>query len=206
MINIEFNIDGEKQSFDVPTGWDEVSVKKSAALTNISRDGRTEIEIIVDIVSILGEIDPDIIYMLTTEQFNQIIDVVKFTTEKIDSELKDSIIIDGEEYFLKKDFTQLTMGEIISIETILKQYENSVAPAMAKLLCIFLRKKKENGNLESFKNSFIERESLFENVLITDVNNLFLFFLDGKNLSQNNTKDYSEKENQNQKSEIDLQN
>ena len=206
MINIEFNIDGEKQSFDVPTGWDEVSVKKSAALTNISRDGRTEIEIIVDIVSILGEIDPDIIYMLTTEQFNQIIDVVKFTTEKIDSELKDSIIIDGEEYFLKKDFTQLTMGEIISIETILKQYENSVAPAMAKLLCIFLRKKKENGNLESFKNSFMERESLFENVLITDVNNLFLFFLDGKNLSQNNTKDYSENENQNQKSEIDLQN
>jgi hypothetical protein len=51
---------------------------------------------------------------------------------------------------------------------------------MAKLLCIFLRKKKENGKLESFKNSFMEREELFENVMISDVNNLFLFFLDGK--------------------------
>ena len=87
----------------------------------------------------------------------------------------------------------------------LKQYENNIAPAMAKLLCIFLRKKKENGSLETFKNSFMEREILFEEVIISDVNDLFLFFLDGENLSQNNMKDYLENQKSNQESEIDFQ-
>jgi hypothetical protein len=206
MRNILINLDGEDYSFDVPTGWNEVSVKNAARLTAVEKENRTEIEIVADIISILSGIDIEIIYMLTSEQFNEIVEVIKFTTEKVDGELVDSVIIDDEEYFLKKDFTQLTMGEIISIETILGQNNNNIAPAMAKLLCIFLRKKKENGHLESFKKSFMERESKFENVIITEVNNLFLFFLDGNNSSHKNTKDYLENQNQKVENEIDLQN
>jgi len=52
----------------------------------------------------------------------------------------------------------------------------------------------------------MERESKFENVIITEVNNLFLFFLDGNNSSHKNTKDYLENQNQKVENEIDLQN
>jgi len=206
MINLIIDLDGEEKEFSIPTSWNEVSVKKAAKLAEIQVSNKTDIESAADIVSVLADIDQETIYMLTADQFNDLVENIKFTLEKIDSpELKDSIFIDGEEYFLKKDFTKLTMGEIISVDTILKQYENNVAPAMAKLLCIFLRKKKENGSLETFKNSFMQRESLFEEVIISDVNNLFLFFLDGENLSQSNTKDYLESQKSNQESEIDFQ-
>jgi hypothetical protein len=205
MINLIIEIDGEEHNFNVPTGWDEVTVKTAASLSAIKRTDRTEVDIMVEIISLLANIDTDLIYMLTSEQFAQVIEIVKFTTEEINGDLADSVMVDGEEYFLKKDFSQLTMGEIISIDTILGQSQNNIAPSMAKLLCIFLRKKKENGNIESFKNSFMERESLFEQVIISDVHNLFLFFLDGKNSSQNNMKDYSESQNQ-KPSEIDSQN
>lgn len=206
MINLIIDLDGEEKQFSIPTSWNEVTVKKAAKLAEIQLKNKTDIESAADIVSVLADIDQETIYMLTAHQFNDLVEHIKFTLEKIDSpELKDSIFIEDEEYFLKKDFTKLTMGEIISIDTILKQYENNIAPAMAKLLCIFLRKKKENGSLETFKNSFMEREILFEEVIISDVNDLFLFFLDGENLSQNNMKDYLENQKSNQESEIDFQ-
>lgn len=206
MINLIIDLDGEEKEFLIPTSWNEVSVKKAAKLAEIQVSNKTDIESAADIVSVLADIDQETLYMLTASQFNDLVENIKFTLEKIDSpELKDSIFIDGEEYFLKKDFTKLTMGEIISIDTILKQYENNVGPAMAKLLCIFLRKKKENGSLETFKNSFMERESLFENVIISDVNNLFLFFLDGNNSSPSNMKGYMESQKKNKESEIDFQ-
>ena len=206
MINLIIDLDGEEKEFSIPTSWNEVTVKKAAKLAEIQLKNKTDIESAADIVSVLADIDQETIYMLTAHQFNDLVEHIKFTLEKIDSpELKDSIFIEDEEYFLKKDFTKLTMGEIISIDTILKQYENNIAPAMAKLLCIFLRKKKENGSLETFKNSFMEREILFEEVIISDVNDLFLFFLDGENLSQSNMKDYLENQKSNQESEIDFQ-
>lgn len=205
MINLIIELDGEEHNFNVPTGWNEVTVKTAAALSAVKKTNRTDIEVMVDIISLLANIDGELIYMLTSEQFNEVVEIVKFTTEEIKGEMADSVIINDEEYFLKKDFSQLTMGEIISIDTIIAQNENNIAPAMAKLLCIFLRKKKENGNIESFKNSFMERESLFEQVIISDVHNLFLFFSDGRNSSQSNMKDYSESQNQ-KPSEIDSQN
>jgi len=40
----------------------------------------------------------------------------------------------------------------------------------------FFKKEKANGKLESFKNDFMERETIFNQAIITDVNNIFLFF------------------------------
>lgn len=196
MIDIKINIDGEENNFSIPEGWSEVTVDQSARLYSLDRENKNEIELMVEVVNIFSSIDEEIIYMLTPDQFNTLVESIKFINTEIKSELAESIKIGDEEYFLKKDFQVLTMGEIISIETIMKQYGENLPAAMAKLLCIFLRKKKENGNLESFKNSFMEREELFKNVIITDVNNIFLFFLDGNNSSDNNTKDYSENKEQ----------
>ena len=192
MIKVNLEIEDELMEFNIPEGWNEVSVKQSADLTSINREGKSDIEIIIEIISVLSKIETDIIYQMNTEDFNKLIEAVSFTVTPIDSVLAESIMINEEEYFLKKDFSQLTMGELISIETIIKQHEGSLAPAMSQLLCIFLRKKKDNGKLESFKNDFMEREKMFNDVIITDVNNIFLFFLDGNNLSKNSMKDYLE--------------
>jgi hypothetical protein len=193
MIDIKINIDGEENNFTIPESWSEVTVDQSARLYSLDRENKNEIQLIVEVVNIFSSIDEEIIYMLTPDQFGQLVETIKFINTEIKSELSDSIKIGDEEYFLKKDFQSLTMGEIISIETIMKGYGDNLPGAMAKLLCIFLRKKKENGNLETFKNSFMEREEMFKNVIITDVNNIFLFFLDGSNSSDNNMKDCSEK-------------
>ena len=57
---------------------------------------------------------------------------------------------------------------------------------MDKLLCIFLRKKKENGNLEAFKSEFMERRWGFRDIKISKVFNVFNFFLNGGSSLLNN--------------------
>jgi hypothetical protein len=205
MIKIEFEVDGEEMSFDMPTNWDEVTIEMAGRIFSISTENKTNLESSVEVISLLTGIEQDYLYMLTPSQFQQLIDASSFTATEIKSELKESITVDDEEYFLKKDFTQLTMGEIISIETLLKKYHNNYMVAMPDLLCIFLRKKKENGKLESFKNSFMDRASSFKKIIVSDVNNLMLFFSDGSSLLEVNTKEYSENPKSNQESEIDSQ-
>jgi hypothetical protein len=179
MITIELNIDGEDKVFTIADKWEEVTVKQSSELFSLNRD-RNQLELVVTIVSILSGMDEDVIYMMSQEQFGELVEVIKFTNEEVKCDLKDFITIDGEDYYLKKDFEKLNLGEIISIETLLQQNGGDLTKSMSKLLCIFLRKKKENGELESFRNEFMEREVIFDNTIITDVNDLFLFFLDGK--------------------------
>lgn len=182
MINLEIEIDGEVKEFKVPQGWNEVTVKQASEIFGLNKEGKNNLEVTVELISILSNIDIDIVYAMQQEDFIKIVESIKFTNNEVKGDLKDSIVLGGEEYFLKKDFDKLNVGEIISIETIMQQSNNDLSKSMGKLLCIFLRKKKENGKLESFKNSFMEREELFGEAIITDVNNIFLFFLDGKNL------------------------
>jgi hypothetical protein len=187
MIKIELNIDGELKDFNIPEGWNEVSIATASDLFSLEREGKNQLELIVSIVSILSGVDEEVIYMMTQDQFLELTEVIKFTNEEIKSELKDFITIDGEDYYLKKDFEKLNVGEIISIDTIMTTNNNDLSKSMAKLLCILLRKKKENGEYESFRNNFMEREELFNKIMITDVNDIFLFFSDGRNTLDNNT-------------------
>jgi hypothetical protein len=205
MINIQLELDGELMDFNMPTSWSEITIETAGKIYSINVEGKTKIESSVEIISILTGIETDYLYMLTPQQFGEIVEATKFTNEEIKGELVDSIVIGEEEYFLKKDFSQLTMGEVISIETILKQFDNNYMAALPQLLCIFLRKKKENGALESFKNSFMERANIFKNIIITDVNNLLIFFSGGNNTLVSNMKDYLEEESNKIENEIDLQ-
>jgi hypothetical protein len=58
---------------------------------------------------------------------------------------------------------------------------------MPQLLCIFLRKKKENGNLEKYKTTFMQRTEKFKTIKVDEINHIFSFFLTGRDLSANNT-------------------
>jgi len=133
-----------------------------------------------------------LVMMMNVEDFEKLMEVFKFTTKELEAINVESIELEGEVYYLKSDFSQLTMGEVISIETILQSADGNLFKVMDKLLCIFLRKKKENGNLEAFKGEFMNRVSIFQKAPITKVYNLFSFFLTGGTTLEDNTKDYLE--------------
>ena len=139
----------------------------------------------------LSGIDREIIEQIDFDDFKQLIKALEFFYKPVEDLKKESIIVDGEEYFLYSEFNKYTAGEIISIETILQSVNGDVKKVMPKLLCIFLRKKKENGNLEKYNTKFMSREEKFKKIKISEINHIFNFFLTGRDSLLNNMTDSS---------------
>lgn len=179
-IKLNVDLEGEIKEFNIPQTWNEISIRDYQKIMSIEKENLNNIEIFVKMISILSNMDEELIYMLDIETFNNLCDQLDFTKNEINSELKDSITIGDEEYYLKKDFNKLTMGESISIELIISKSNGKLETVIDELLCIFLRKKNEKGELEGFRNSFMERKELFQYLKITDVYALFVFFSNGR--------------------------
>jgi hypothetical protein len=110
-----------------------------------------------------------------------------------DQPIKDYIKIGDEDWWIKKDFDKLTVGERISIDTILM--EGGVEENFDKMLTLFLKKKDANGELETYRTSHMNRVELFrKEVNFMDVKNIMLFFSTGITLSEENMKESLVKE------------
>ena len=199
MIKVNFNIDDDTQSFDVPENWDEVTVEQFMELVELQMVTKEEVNVnpfntIIKMVHIMTGIPMDIIEMVPVDQFHLIQDTLLYTKEEVDIEKRDYVEIDGDTYWVKNDFNKLTMGETITIETLVKDAPNeNVMNVFDKLLTIFLRKKTKKGNLESFKSSFLdERTEIFKRLPISQVYAIMIFFSDGENGLEVPTKPYLE--------------
>lgn len=176
MKKLNLTIDDESREYNIPDNWSEVTVSTLQKLGQYQLDDMTEIEQSVKTISTLLGIDEDDVMMIPIDEFHKISDEVSFLNSDIESNPKDEIELNGETYYVKKDYSKLTTGEVVSIDTIMKKYDQNLMPAMAELLCIFLRKKKPNGKLEGFKNSFMDRAELFGDINVAEVYDLFINF------------------------------
>ncbi len=190
MNRLVIEFDGEELNIDVPTSWDEVTVEKAAIHSSIKvHSGMTTYDYFKEVMSVMSEIEgtydadkDEVIGSLSADEYEACDKWLEFLKENSIGEDKESIMVEGEEFFIKNDFNKLGNAEIISLNMIQEKHKSNLNYAIPELLCIFLRKKKANGKLETFRSSFMERAPMFKNVIVTDVNRLFLFFLNGKSL------------------------
>ena len=191
MVKLNLEIDGENKTYDIPTQWDDVTVDKFIEIVKLNeKKDINDLEKVMELMNILTTIPKDDVELLPVESFMEIQNNFSFVKTDVDKKMKDSIVIDGEEYFVKNDFNDLTMGESITIETLLKEADNPMY-ILDKMLCLFLRKKKENGKLESFKTTFLtDRIDIFRKAPITEVYNNLIFFSSGGDILENNMKDF----------------
>jgi hypothetical protein len=173
---LKLMIDDVEKDFTVPTEWADITVNQLQGLSKLNPDNMTSIEYMGKSVSVLIGVDYDDLMLMDPNDFMNLAEEIKFINTEIKPEPKDSIEIDGETYWLKKDYSKLTMGEVISVETIMNDSNQELSAAMDKMLCIFLRKKDENGKLENFKNEFMDRAEMFGNINVVDVYDLMINF------------------------------
>lgn len=179
-MNLELIIDGQKKEYKVPENWGEVSLEVFEQIASVSLDGGNDmLESIKLLCSVTGMSMEDA-YLLPIDELPQILEVLKFANNPVDEKEVESVIIEGEEYFLKKDFDKMTTGEVLSIDMISKKHEGKIEKGMSEMMCVFLRKKVD-GKLEPFKAEFMERAELFrKNVMVSDIYQMFLFFSNGE--------------------------
>lgn len=182
MTNLLLTIDEVEKEYNIPTDWSSVTIEEFIELYSYSFDELNALEKAIRIVSIFTKISEEDIYMMSQEQFTQISDLLSFVNTEMVPETKDIIILNGENYYLKQDFSKLNLGEIVSLELLSEKTNGNLVKGMDELLCIFLRKKKDNGELESFKNSMMSRAELFKTVKVVDVFAIFSNFQNGNPL------------------------
>jgi hypothetical protein len=180
MTKLQLTIDGNLNSIDLPTGWDEINLSTYRKLLSMDQDLPEFTKNILTISIILG-VDIEVVREMYKEDFDKIVEEIKFIfSEEIGTERYESIEVDGEEFFLYHDFTKLTMGEQESINILITKSNGNIMEVYNELLCLLLRKKDENGKLETFKSYMMERASLFDKVPISKINGLLVFFLNSE--------------------------
>jgi hypothetical protein len=187
MVEINIELDDEVKSYSFPTDWSEVTIEQFSRLYTINKEIHTGMFYTFEVIHQLTGIDSEIIEQINYEDFSKIVELMKFIYEPIEEKNNQFVLVDGEEYYLNTEFNNYTAGEIISLEVLLQSVNNDMFKIMPELLCIFLRKKKENGKLEKYKTSFMERKEKFKNIKIDEINHIFTFFLRGRDSSPNNT-------------------
>lgn len=188
MIDLKVNIEGEERAFQMPESWEEVSV---GLFEDIAQMEVSNVDLgnSMTIISALTGMNQELLWQVPVNEMPKILEHVQFIKQPIEDDPKESITIDGEEYFMKKDFDNLTYGETISLDIIQKEFGEQVQKAFGKMLCVFLRKKID-GKLEPHLPEHLDRLEIFRTkVMISDVYQLFVFFSSGKNTSTKATKD-----------------
>lgn len=175
MIKLTINHKNEVLEFNIPNNWDDITVEKFQVLANSNKDGLSELEAIVQSISLLTDIPEDLLYKFSLDNFKLISSNFEFLNKEIKDDFKDKITINDETYYVKKDFKDLSLGESVSFDIILSKSEGNLMRCMDMLLTIFLRRK-INGELEEYDTKFSNRAELFKDIKIVDVYNLFGFF------------------------------
>ena len=179
MIDLKLTLDETEMDFSIPENWEEVTVEQYAKLYSGTGE-TTTIERTVRFVNILTNINIDYLYQMSSDQFIEVTEVLGFMNEEVKEKQVDSIDIAGDTFFVKDDYDKMNVGEVASIEMLMKESTNgTMLDKFPELLCIFLRKKKENGKLESFRIHHMDRAEQFKSISISDVHKLLLFFSNG---------------------------
>lgn len=190
MITVNIELEEERKSYDFPTSWDEVSVEKFMKIYTSSDTKYEGIMGSVKVLSAISGIDEEILMMMDINDFKNLADQLSFVNQDVPKHEVEYLELDGDKYYLYSDFNKFTTGEIITIELLLEQGGGNVFPVMLELLCVFLRRKKEDGTFEKYNTNFMSRKDLFKDVPISKIFHIFAFFLTINNSSNKNIVDY----------------
>lgn len=205
MIEVNIELEGTTQTYQVPENWDEITVKRFTNVYRYKNPNNNELLGAVNLISALSDIDSSVLLQMDIDDFKTLANKITFITEEVPRQEKDSIEINGEQFYLYTEFNKLTTGEVITIETLLESVDFDVHKIMPDLLCLFLRKKYEDGRYEKFTTEMLKRKELFLEVPITQIYHVFGFFSLGENTSPNSMKDSTKNKSQSMTPKEDLQ-
>ena len=172
----------DKRLTPIPTSWNEVSVKmfeEILAMEEKKELFQTPTEFGLNILSIITSIPYGTLLKTTSEEFAEINSKLVWSSKPPVPTKKNEYLINGKKYLALTNLNQLTFGEVIDAEMIIKDTPSS--KLLSKLLPILIRKAvtKDRKLIPSdfdATNYQANVKLLEENLMITDVLHLQDFF------------------------------
>lgn len=173
--------------YNLPESWNEVTIKKFGELYSVSTllsEFKSEIEFSLNVWSILLSCPIDELKKITRTAFTSLGEWTTWITEEPQSSGITEWEIDGEKWKTYENLDNLPMGDVISLELMIK--ESTDYEIIGNIVPILIRRVKtktgSNGKekevMEDFRAEDYKtiREKLINHVPITDVIRLKDFF------------------------------
>ena len=166
-----------KIELSIPTSWGDVTLKEFISLNKLNFDSYdSPIEYYAEILQVFGNenVEAVIQYFKITD-INSLAQDLSFMQEQPVKSDVTEVEIDKVKYKLIQNMNLLTVGEYISIETLIESKKLSTVEAMSAILSVILRPEDEEFDAEKIE----DRIKLFENNLnIEDVLGMSVFFFE----------------------------
>jgi len=156
----------------LPTAWSDVTLGEFIVLSKLDIDEHSNpIDYYVKILRVFGNDISEVANYIKVNDSKIIASSLSFMQIKPTPSNIKQVKIDGIEYFLPTNMNELTVGEVISIETLIEGLTS--VEAMDAILSVILRPKDEVFD----SNKVVDRRRLFKaNLNIEDVLGMSVFF------------------------------
>jgi len=162
----------------IPTKWSDVTLKEFIELSALDIDSfDSHIDYYVKMLGIFGNDNiSDILEFVKLSDITDIVNQMSFMNTKPKEIDKKEVTINGEVFRLIENMNEITVGEYVSIETLIEQGNLNSISSIPAILSVILKPINE-----VFDSSIVnKRMELFkENLSIEDVLGMSVFFSTG---------------------------
>jgi len=131
-MKVKIKKKGKTKSYNLIENWGGVTLEKWIELISLDKVGHSQEAI--GTIKALSDIPEDLIKALNLNDINNIMSKLSKLQKDEESELRTIITIDGEEYGMHPDLSEMTLGEWADLETFITNgIENNMPEIMSVL-------------------------------------------------------------------------
>lgn len=189
MTKIKF----EDKLYDLPSSWDDVKIYQFQQIKKLDYAELGKLKYVVKLIQIFTELPEEIIINAKLETLSKIYEVIEFIyKEPLPTKMTHQFKI-GEDVYTLKEFSDLNVGERISLEVLL---ENPIDDILPEMMAILFKK-----NDEQFDASLMTdiADDIATEVGIGQLYGVLLFFCEIEKKFLDNIQHYLEDQKEKQK-------
>ena len=174
-MKVKIKKQGKKETYNTINSWSDVTLEKFAELTELSKGSKAkEAE---ETLAALSDMPRKLIKELSLRDVSIILGKMAELQGEQETILKKTIEIDGKEYGMHPDLSEITLGEYADIETLIKEgIENNLPELMAILFRHILEKKNDVYDIEAYDGKIKIRAEVMKKMSAEQVQSALVFF------------------------------
>ena len=174
-MKVKIKKEGKKETYNIINSWADVTLEKWIALTELSEGSNTkEAE---ETIALLTDIPRQLVKELSLRDVSVILGKMGGLQSKQDTVLKKVIEIDGTEYGMHPDLSEITLGEYADIETMIKEgIEQNLPELMAILFRPIVARENDVYDIEAYDGNIKIRAEVMKKMSAEQVQSALVFF------------------------------
>ena len=176
-MKVKIKKQGKKETYNTINSWSDVTLEKFAELTELSKGSKSkEAE---ETLAALSDMPRKLIKELSLRDVSIILGKMAELQEEQETILKKIIEIDGKEYGMHPDLSEITLGEYADIETLIKEGIEDNLPELMAILFRPITAKGESEDvydIEAYDGKIKIRAEVMKKMSAEQVQSALVFF------------------------------